>query len=374
MNDSHFTARVTVLASLFITAPLAHAQPGPDKVGEPRDKPPAPLKLQPSATPAASTPAPAIANKQSNARSLVERDGAGKLKRLTTSPASAAVVRLPLSAATAEAVTNIQQGEASSWDAWVQANLVKLMDTAEELAAQEQVQQQTDAPKAAREKEYLDAKAEADAKASANDKIEAEGKAKREVNEEATKKLGEGQVKPTPSKAQPTAKSKLEELGALLAEAPQQTADGNAAQPPRINRGLAHQFTGVLSPDENLAMQEIIREHSDASVAQRIADSKASGKEMTVAEATSRELLEGVGSEFKRAFDRTVGHAAKMYDTSGDKLGLTAAQSSELLPITGPSFEKSLEKATPTERVRMFSKMYQLLTPQQREALLKEIK
>jgi len=366
MNHPRFPAHLTVLAGLLAAATLAHAQPGTG--GPQRDNPLNPPIMQPtpSPNPLARVGAP------TGRTSLVERHWAGKIKRLAASPASAALGKLPLSAVTAAAVTSIQQSESSSWDTWVRANLAQVMGTAEDLAAQQEALQQTDATATAREKEYQEAKATADAKAAANDKVEAEGKAKREAKD-AAKQSAEGPPKPAPSKVEAKPPSTLEALSALLDETPKQTVDGQTIESPRTKGGLAGQLTGALAPDEALAMNEMVREYFDTCVAERIADSKASGKEMTVAEATSRELLESMGAEFKRSFDRTADQAAKMYDRSSAKLGLTSAQSNELLPITGASFEKSLQKATPTERVRMFSKMYQLLTPEQRETLLKQM-
>ena len=367
MNHSRLISNITLLAGLLALTPMAQAQSGPGGPGGlPRGKP-TPLNMQPPAGPAG-------ANLPAGGRSLIERDSAGKVKRLATSPATAALGRLPLSAATAATVSSIQQSDSSSWDTWVQANLVKFMKTAEDLAAQEEVQQQPDPALVARDKVYRDAKAEADAKAAANDKIEADGKAKREAKEAAAKRPGEVAAQPATGKAEAKTPATLEGLNALLDEAQMQTADGKTVKSPRTKEGLVGQFAGVLSADEALGMHEMVKEYFDACVAERIADSKANGKEMTVAEATSREMLEGVGAEFKRAFDRTVGQAAKGYDKFADTLGLTDAQGSELKAITGASFEKSLDKASPIERVRMFSKVYQVLTPDQREGLLKQMR
>ena len=343
---------VASLAIILAAASQSAAQLGPIKPPPPApQKSSTPPRVEPSfpaASPAAAEPSlggPAVTAVET-APTLVERDLEGKVKRLTVSPAEAAVKLLKLDASTRAKVDVVLVDNAAAWDSFVRINFKDVLRIAQGLQS-ESKQDRSDASAASPNSES----------------IAVPGKNRRPA---AASRGNSGTAK------------LLEELRELMNATPVQPADVEAdaapAQSLRSRGTIGNQLAAVLSADDSAAMQALVKQYVEARIADRIAEAKAVGQELRPAQATSREMLEALGSEFKRAYERTVGQAAKSLDTAITTLQLSLEQESRFRQISGDSFQKTYGNASAQERSRVFFEIYQILTPEQREILVKQLR
>ncbi len=346
---------VASLAILLAAASQSIAQLGPVKPPAPASpKSSTPPRVEPStpaASPAAAEPSlggPKVTAAET-ASTLIERDLEGKVKRLVVSPAEAAVKLLKLDAPTRAKVDAVLIDNAAAWDGFVRTNLKDVLRIAQGLQSlqSDAKQGQPDAPMATPH----------------SGSIAVPGKDRQPA---ASPRGSSG------------AAQLLEELRGLMNATPAQPADAAAdaapAQSLRARGTIGNQLAAVLSAEEAAAMQALVKQYVDARIADRITEAKAAGQELRPAQATSREMLEALGGEFKRAYERTVGQAAKKLDDTIKMLQLSPEQESKFRQISGDSFQKTYGTASAQERSRVFFEIYQILTPQQREILVKQIR
>lgn len=137
------------------------------------------------------------------------------------------------------------------------------------------------------------------------------------------------------------------------------------AQGDELKRLVQEYFKAIV--DEDLAKPASEREPSDMS-----APARDNGPDSR-ARAMRNEVLAMTGVEIKRAYDRTIGSQARDFDQMIRDLNLTPEQESKVRQLVGESFQKTYGKATPQERSRVFWKVYEVLDPAQKQALIAKI-
>ena len=361
-------SQVFAIAAVLSAATLANAQLSAIKPVAPKQaKSSTPPKVEASTQVTKPTGEPTlggpIVTNADTALTIIQRDLEGKVKRMPISPAEAAVKLLKLDAPTRARVNGVLIEHAAAWDGFMKANLKDVLRIAQGLqAAADNRALQPEAPGSAQ----------------TSDAIQVPRK---------------GQQVFTPSGAGSEQAKLLEELRSLMIATPKSalsaTSDeatlsdqvtGNeppAAKPAQSLRArgtIGSQLAAVLSPEEAAAMQALVKQYIDARIADRMGEAKAAGRELRPAEAISREMLDALGGEFKRSYERTVGQAGKNLDTTINTLQLSLEQESKFRQIAGDSFQKTYGNTSAQERSRVFLEIYQILSPEQRELLIKQIR
>ena len=361
---------LVALAAVLSAASLANAQLG-------AVKPPAPKESKSSAPPKVEAATPvhkpagevtlggSVVTNADAAATLIERDLEGKVKRLAVGPAEAAVKLLKLDARARAKVDAVLVDNAAAWDGFMKGNLKDVLRIAQGLqSVQAEGKQGT-----------------AEAMGAAPNSAPNTGPSSEAIN------VPRKDRQSVASSRGPSGAAKLlEELRVLMSATPAQPAegsggagggtDGGAAgvQSLRARGTLGAQLAAVLSAEEAMAMQALTKQYVDARVADRLAEAKAAGQELRPAQATNREMLEVLSGEFKRAYERTVGQAAKNLDTAMNTLQLSPEQESKFRQIAGDSFQKTYGNTSAQERSRVLIEIYQILSPEQREIFVKQLR
>lgn len=282
---------------------------------------------------------------------LIHRELDGSIKRLDTAPAEAAVRLLKLDDATRAKVDAILAEQSAAWDALIRTNLKDVARIAQEFADLRAGQAPSKEP----------AKAPSSAPAPDNDSMTAPTAP---TTPRTTRRAALGK-----------AADLLRDLRELLAREPE-APPGTTERPRSLTaRGpLATQLAAGLTAAQAADMNALIKEYTDARAAELVTASKSSPQPLTTAQASTRVMLESLGQDFRRAYDRVVGQASRDFDALIRELTLTPEQESRVRQIVGDSFQKSYGNATAAERSRIFTEVIQVLTPEQRTQLAKRIR
>ncbi len=307
--------------------------------------PPAPPAAQPPREPSLGGPK---VTEQAAKPTLIHRELDGSIKRLDTAPAEAAVRLLKLDDATRTKVDAILTEQSAAWDALIRTNLKDVARLAQEFADLRAGQAPSKEP----------AKAPSSAPAPDNDSMTAP------TTPRTTRRAALGK-----------AADLMRDLRELLAREPE-APPGTTERPRSLTaRGpLATQLAAGLTAAQAADMNALIKEYTDARAAELVTASKSSPQPLTTAQASTRVMLESLGQDFRRAYDRVVGQASRDFDALIRELTLTPEQESRVRQIVGDSFQKSYGNATAAERSRIFTEVIQVLTPEQRTQLAKRIR
>lgn len=157
------------------------------------------------------------------------------------------------------------------------------------------------------------------------------------------------------------------------------------AQPLRDRGQLAQELLGVLPDEQGRELRRLMQEYWQAIVKQELDDKKNPGGVMDDAAAPAanprrdnrevmrQEMLAVVGGEIRRAYERTIGSAARDFDTLLAELNVTPEQESRIRKIVGDSFQASYGKATVQERTAVFAKVYEVLDEQQKTEVIRRL-
>lgn len=306
--------------------------------------PPAPSAAQPPREPSLGGPK---VTEQAAKPTLIHRELDGSIKRLDTAPAEAAVRLLKLDDATRAKVDAILTEQSAAWDALIRTNLKDVARIAQEFADLRAGQAPSKEP--------------AQAPAADNDSMTAPTAP---TTPRTTRRAALGK-----------AADRLRDLRELLAREPE-APPGTTERPRSLTaRGpLATQLAAGLTAAQAADMNALIKEYTDARAAELVTASKSSPQPLTTAQASTRVMLESLGQDFRRAYDRVVGQASRDFDALIRELTLTPEQESRVRQIVGDSFRKSYGNATAAERSRIFTEVIQVLTPEQRTQLAKRIR
>jgi len=86
------------------------------------------------------------------------------------------------------------------------------------------------------------------------------------------------------------------------------------------------------------------------------------------------EILQIAGNEIRRAYERVVTQRSREFDETLKTLGLTPEQESKVRKIVGDSFVAKYGKASPAEQARVFREVYLTLDESQRAQLAKMLR
>jgi hypothetical protein len=322
-------------------------------------KPPAPPS--PPAAPAAREPSlggPKVAE-EATKPTLIQRELDGSIKRLDTSPPEAAVRLLKLDDPTRAKVNAILTEQSAAWDALIRTNLKDVARIAQEFADLRSGQASSKEP----------AKAPSSAPAPDNDSMTTplappDNQTTKPAAPRASRRATLGK-----------AADLMRDLRELLAREPE-AAPGTTERPRSLTAcgPLATQLAAVLTPAQAADMNALVKEYADARAAELVTTSKSSPQPLTTAQANTRFMLESLGQDFRRAYDRVVGQASRDFDALIRELTLTPEQESKVRQIVGDSFQKSYGNASAAERSRIFTEVLQVLTPEQRTQLAKRLR
>ncbi|MGQ0627446.1 MAG: hypothetical protein ACT4PL_05015 [Phycisphaerales bacterium] len=278
------------------TAPADPKNPGTNQ--PPATKAPEPAPAATPAAPAAELDAlggPKVVEKQ-KPLTLIERDMAGKIKRLEQQPAEAAVRLLKLTPEIRAKVDRLLADHASAMDQLVRDNLKTIVALGGARAA--------------------------------------------------------GQVD--------DARNHLRELMA-------------AAGPLKDRGRLQSQLTTVLSETDRSEVRRLTNEYFTAVVKEKT-DEAGGESRVNMRELLFAEFAAFIGVEVSRAYERVVGQRTKDFDALLKTLNLSPEQEGKVRKVVGDSFTANYGKATPAEQARVFSEVYAILTPDQRQTLAKSFK
>jgi hypothetical protein len=304
---------------LLAVAALAGA-PSP-AAAQPPGKAPAPAPSTPPARAAAPSDdaaplrGPAVSIPDSRP-TLVQRDLSGRVVRLDTQPAEAAVRLLPLDDATRAKVDAILLERSAILDRIVTGNL-------ELLARLESARDGADPAERAR--------------------------LTRELAEKSAPLVQRGPLAAELIRALPAEQGA--ELRRLVQEYWKAIADEAAARPAS---------EPAMAPDHDAADEP----PAPAAGGRGEADRRRAMRD---------EVLRMTGAEVRRAFQRTIGAQARDFDALIRDLNLSPEQESKVRQVVGDSFQRTYGKATPQERAQVFWRVYRLLDAQQQRDLLARV-
>jgi hypothetical protein len=266
---------------------------------------------------------------QTGNKTLVERDFAGKLKRVEVHPAEAAVKLLNLDEPTRAKVDAVLAQRAATMDGIVRDNLKTIV----QLAGARESGNRTELQRLMRELGEA-AKPLRDRGALLNELVaalpEAEGKQLKAIVTEYFGALVQERAEEAKSadrEAKPTGE---------MEKRPDTDTPGETGANPRRNRPR--------------------------------------GGSPSAAGGMAAEIAAIAGGELKRAYERVVGQRSKDFDELIKTLNLTPEQEGKVRKLVGDSFTATYGKASPAEKAKVFLQVYALLDEDQKATLAKRFR
>lgn len=163
------------------------------------------------------------------------------------------------------------------------------------------------------------------------------------------------------------------------------------AQPLRDRGQLAQELMTVLNNDQDAELRRLMQEYWRAVVKQELDDKRAAQTmdpdaepDATAApsrreqradtrDAMRQEMQQIIGGEIRRAYERTIGSAAREFDNLIKDLNITPEQESKIRKLVGDSFQRTYGKATAAERTKVFWEVYSVLDDAQKAEVVRRL-
>ncbi len=158
-------------------------------------------------------------------------------------------------------------------------------------------------------------------------------------------------------------KGNKEEGGKLLMEL------ANKAGPLWARGMLVQELGKALSDEEGKEVRRLTQEYF---VARKVDAEKAaerSGAKFDYGAIMGEEIKEILGTELRRSYERTLGQGGKDFEKLLKDLEVTPEQDAKLHNLVEDFIRAEMGKKTTMKKVALFTKIYEILTPEQRKVL-----
>lgn len=135
---------------------------------------------------------------------------------------------------------------------------------------------------------------------------------------------------------------------------------------------LVDEIKSALPEADRERYAAMVKEYHEASIQDTMDEAKSRGERVTRREATGRVVLQAIGREIKRSYDRQVTSKTADYERMLASLGLRPEQESKIRKWVTDSFQQTKGNATPEQKRALFWKIYQELDASQRQELMKQ--
>lgn len=141
-------------------------------------------------------------------------------------------------------------------------------------------------------------------------------------------------------------------------------------RPLRERGRLRDEIAGALTPENASKFIPLVDEYWKAVLAERAA---MEGESVRPAQAAGREVLQAIGQEIRRSYERVVGGRQKQLDEALARLSLSPEKEASLRLLVSNHFQATLGTPTPAQQREFVAAFMKELTPEQRRTLLTEV-
>lgn len=128
-----------------------------------------------------------------------------------------------------------------------------------------------------------------------------------------------------------------------------------------------------LTPFNAAAFRKLVSEYREAVIAEEMkVPEMSSEKPLARGQVVARAMLAELGGELKRSFDRRVAEGTAKLEEIASKVDATSEQKDKIQQLSIAYVTENKGKPTPQQRGELFRKVMEVLTPQQRQMLVKD--
>jgi hypothetical protein len=142
---------------------------------------------------------------------------------------------------------------------------------------------------------------------------------------------------------------------------------GKKLEPLKARGKLMDEVSDVLPDSQRPQFVALVKEYREAAVRDTIEQARSRGEEMTLKQAAGKELVQAIGQEIKRSYERQILSKTADYEKLLASLDLKPEQESTIRRYVTDYVQETKYKATAEQKRALFMKIYGQLDSGQRK-------